>query len=393
MGETVNIRRGFVVGAAVCLAAVGAVVAARPGQPSRQPSTPAQTSGQSAGEQPIDIIAGLTSATPAQAPRSRATTHWPPQDWPWPPSMESVKSAWRNHKILWENNKVRLIEVTIRPGETEAMHDHPYDSIFAFDSPWPAGAMTDNKLVQDDPRNAPLGGRAGAPTGKQFPTCASAGPQAPHQVTNHGDFPIHFYRVEFKRVDGDGLYTNWKQWYPWMLDPLKPVKDVAPDTKGAPFSKDFPYPIAFDSVHAAPNNHYIRYEDEHVRFLEVVFRPGETENLHGHPYPSVFANDSVGSVGELLKPPAGGKPLVKDHPLNPADPRNAPIGGSTPGPKGEAFPTCTTMDPQAPHQATDLASFPIHFYRLEFKRIDGDDIKTKWKEWHYDVLPPAPAGQ
>jgi hypothetical protein len=192
-------------------------------------------------------------------------------------------------------------------------------------------------------------------------------------------------------VDGDGLLTNWKQWYPWMLDPLNPVKDIVPGSElGPPFSKDFPYPIALDSVHAAPNNHYLHYEDDHIRFLEVVFRPGETENLHGHPYPSVFANDSVGSVGEML---AGATPIVKDHPLNPSDPRNAPIGGVTPGAPGEVFPTCTTMDPQAPHQATGLASYPIHFYRLEFKRIDGDDIKTKWKEWYSaEPVPPVKSG-
>jgi hypothetical protein len=44
----------------------------------------------------------------------------------------------------------------------------------------------------------------------------------------------------------------------------------------------WPYAPAMDAPVAAPKNHI-------VRFLEVVIRPGETEYMHGHPYPSVFA--------------------------------------------------------------------------------------------------------
>ncbi len=30
-----------------------------------------------------------------------------------------------NHKILFENERVRVMEVAIRPGETSGMHEHP----------------------------------------------------------------------------------------------------------------------------------------------------------------------------------------------------------------------------------------------------------------------------
>jgi len=243
--------------------------------------------------------------------------------------------------------------------------------------------------VQNDPRNQPFGDRATAPKGEQYPTCATAGPQAPHQATNHGDFPIHFYRVEFKRIDGDGIAQHWKQWYPWMLDPLKPVNEIKPASNlGPPFSKLFPYSIAYDSPKAAPNNHYIRYADNHVRFIEVVFRPGETEALHGHPYPSVFATNSASGMGDDGIP--GEKPQNQDHSLDAQDPHNWPIGGIAKGPAGQAFPVCVTMDPQAPHHVTDNGTYPTHFYRMEFLRIDGDGIKTHWKEGHYDVVPSGP---
>src|SRR5690242_4907750 len=51
----------------------------------------------------------------------------------------------------------------------------------------------------------------------------------------------------------------------------------------------FPYPDKFDAPKAAPGQHWVRYEDDHIRFIEVSYRPGEKgDNPHGHPYPSVF---------------------------------------------------------------------------------------------------------
>jgi hypothetical protein len=48
------------------------------------------------------------------------------------------------------------------------------------------------------------------------PTCTTMGPQAPHSIQNKSDVPVHYYRIEFKRVDGEGLGEHWREWYPWM---------------------------------------------------------------------------------------------------------------------------------------------------------------------------------
>src|ERR1700687_3602398 len=53
------------------------------------------------------------------------------------------------------------------------------------------------------------------------------------------------------------------------------------------------YPDAYDSVAAAGEIHHIRYEDEHIRLIEVAYFPGVHGNMHGHPYPSVFAYDAA----------------------------------------------------------------------------------------------------
>ena len=45
------------------------------------------------------------------------------------------------------------------------------------------------------------------------------------------------------------------------------------------------WPDSMDSVNAAPKNHKVLFENDHVRLLEVVVQPGEVENMHGHKYP------------------------------------------------------------------------------------------------------------
>jgi len=288
-----------------------------------------------------------------------------PQHWPYPDEYDSAVGASEVHHIRYIDNHVRFVEVAYFAGVHGQMHGHPWPSVFAVDAPVPKGYN-----VSLDPQNRPIQGRGPAPAGMKFPTCATMGPQAPHAETNLDTWPHHFYRLEFLRVDGTGIQQHWKEWYPWMLDPLRSVKDVKPPANAPKFSDAWPYPIAYDSYVAAPNNHKLLYEDDHVRLLEVTIRPGETENIHGHPYPSVFANDAVPGV------------TGKDHALDPNSPLNGQGAGSGPAPAGFEGPSCSTMGPQAPHQATNTGIVPMHFYRIEFKRIDGDDLKTHWREWY-----------
>ncbi len=55
--------------------------------------------------------------------------------WPWPDSMDAVNAAPKNHKVLYEDDKVRILEVTVEPGEKENMHYHRWPSALIVDSP------------------------------------------------------------------------------------------------------------------------------------------------------------------------------------------------------------------------------------------------------------------
>ena len=50
----------------------------------------------------------------------------------------------------------------------------------------------------------------------KVPTCTTVAPQAPHTIRNNSAIPLHYYRIEFKRVDGNDFPSHWREWYPWM---------------------------------------------------------------------------------------------------------------------------------------------------------------------------------
>ncbi|MFP6869815.1 MAG: hypothetical protein VCE91_10795 [Nitrospinota bacterium] len=59
-----------------------------------------------------------------------------------------------------------------------------------------------------------------------------------------------------------------------------PPKGTSPYVPGTPDE--------LDAVIAAPDNHEVLIENEHVRVLKVIVRAGEVEKKHTHKWPSVF---------------------------------------------------------------------------------------------------------
>jgi hypothetical protein len=150
------------------------------------------------------------------------------------------------------------------------------------------------------------------------------------------------------------------------------VRDRGRSLKGKdPHSKEWPFNAAYSSTTAAPANHTVRYQDDHVELIEVAIRPGETENMHGHPYPSVYADDGGFS-------PAGAQYvnqiIVKDF--------TVPWGKLTSPFDAGIYPICFSAIPEPPHQVSVKSGPPQHFYRVHFKRVDGDDVKRNWSSWY-----------
>jgi hypothetical protein len=288
------------------------------------------------------------------------------------PPAPSPKAAVQH--VHYEDGHIRFVEYALAPG-ANAIEAVAYPSVLMADAPWPS--VTEAPGSDSSKTRAETSSDTVFPfDNRPYPYCRVESPRAARVVTVDGDFPQHYYRVEYKRVDGKDYPANWKAWY---SDVFAPPAQVVPDPglslkDNERYSKEWPFNIGYSSTTAAPANHTVRYQDEHVELIEVAIRPGETENMHGHPYPSVYADDGGFS-------PAGAsyknRSMVKDF--------TVPWGKLTSPFDAGIYPICFSAIPEPPHQVSVNAGPPQHFYRVHFKRVDGDDVKTRWRSWY-----PAP---
>jgi hypothetical protein len=112
----------------------------------------------------------------------------------WPDTLDvldAVIAAPENHRILLENDRVRVLEVTLRPREKEPVHAHRWPSVLYIDK---AGDFRD----YDGQGKVLFDSRAGKEPIK-YPMTQWLGPQAPHAVENLSDELIHLIRVELKK--------------------------------------------------------------------------------------------------------------------------------------------------------------------------------------------------
>src|SRR4051812_10677968 len=189
-------------------------------------------------------------------------------------------------KTHYEDGHIRFVEYTLSPGPN-TVDAVAVPSVMLTDAAWPetAEAPTANASAAGPETNSDM---VFPFDDRPYPRCRVESPRAAKAVTVKGDFPQHYYRVEYKRIDGKDYATNWKTWYPDVFAaPARAVPDPALSLKDQPpYSKEWPFNIGYSSTTAAPANHTVRFQDDHVELIEVAIRPGETENMHGHPYPS-----------------------------------------------------------------------------------------------------------
>ena len=50
-------------------------------------------------------------------------------DWPWPDSLDALVAAPKHHKLLMEDDRVRVIHTRVLPGETVPLHTHRWPSV------------------------------------------------------------------------------------------------------------------------------------------------------------------------------------------------------------------------------------------------------------------------
>jgi quercetin dioxygenase-like cupin family protein len=133
-------------------------------------------------------LPGCTAPAPA---RDAAATRRSAAACPWPDSLDAVRAAPRNHRVVLENDTVRVLDVTVAPGERERLHAHCLPSVMYLQY---EGRYRD----YDAAGNVTSEVRTAAPD-SVFPMTLWLPPQAPHAVENLDTRPVRLLRVEFKR--------------------------------------------------------------------------------------------------------------------------------------------------------------------------------------------------
>jgi hypothetical protein len=108
----------------------------------------------------------------------------------WPASLDAVTAAPRNHKVLLENDRVRVLSVTVEPGEMELPHRHSRPSVIYVIS-------RDDILDTDLDGKVLLDTRA-ALNAPSPPYAVWMPSQPPHHVLNRAKTAVRLIRIELK---------------------------------------------------------------------------------------------------------------------------------------------------------------------------------------------------
>jgi hypothetical protein len=113
--------------------------------------------------------------------------------WPWPDSLDALVAAGEYHRLLFENERVRVLEVRIAPGQFVPVHTHRWPSAVYIVS-------ASDFIRRDGEGNVLLDSRFAGPL-PATPTVQWTGPLPPHSVENIGNSEILLVTTELKELE------------------------------------------------------------------------------------------------------------------------------------------------------------------------------------------------
>jgi predicted metal-dependent enzyme (double-stranded beta helix superfamily) len=110
----------------------------------------------------------------------------------WLPHLDALVAAPANHRLLLDDDAVRVLEVTVQPGERENLHHHRWPSIMVV-----LARPNYRNFDADGSEIPPAGGVAASP---ELPRALRLPPQRLHAIEVAADARHGFrgIRIEFK---------------------------------------------------------------------------------------------------------------------------------------------------------------------------------------------------
>ena len=112
--------------------------------------------------------------------------------WPWPEELDAVRAAPQHHKLLFENDHVRVLDTCIPSGERTAVHTHRFPASLYVIS-W------SDFIRYDEEGRVLLDSR----TLNKIASASTAlwtDPLTPHALENVGAKDLHVISVEIKKI-------------------------------------------------------------------------------------------------------------------------------------------------------------------------------------------------
>ncbi len=111
----------------------------------------------------------------------------PDNSWPWPPELDAVIAAPKHHRLILENDQIRLLDTLIPKGDTVPVHTHRWRAVYY--------TLERGQFVRRDQDGNVLFDSRTAP---EMPAAAFLDNLPPHSVENVGETDIHLISVELK---------------------------------------------------------------------------------------------------------------------------------------------------------------------------------------------------
>jgi hypothetical protein len=112
--------------------------------------------------------------------------------WPWPDSLDAISAAPAFHRLLLEDDQVRVLEVRIKAGQFVPLHTHRWPSLVHVKSA--------SDFLRRDAEGKLIFDSRSAGASQKAPDVVSTPPLPPHSVENVGASEIHILTVELKHA-------------------------------------------------------------------------------------------------------------------------------------------------------------------------------------------------
>jgi hypothetical protein len=114
------------------------------------------------------------------------------EEWGWPVELDALVAAPESHRLLLQNERVRVLEIVVCPGAREPEHTHRWPGVMIVDRP------ARIRYYEDGVKTFESSADSAAEPG---PKVLWIDPEGPHAVENIDSCAYHGLRVELRDDD------------------------------------------------------------------------------------------------------------------------------------------------------------------------------------------------